>query len=53
MQRFRCNTHSVIISIPNNDREFHIGKYHQDIEYCLNHIKEFPNCKFEEIVGEY
>ena len=53
MQRFRCTTHSTIITIPNTEREFHIGKYHQSIEKCVSHIKEFRNCKFEEIMGEY
>ena len=49
MERYRCSTHSIIITIPNTEREFYIGKYHQSIEKCVSHIKEFPDCKFIKI----
>ena len=38
MKRFSCVTHSIIISIPETDKEFHEGKYHSDIEKYLDQI---------------
>jgi hypothetical protein len=52
MKRYSCVTHSIIILIPDTKKEFHEGKYHQDIEKCVNHIKEFPDCKFKKLGEE-
>ena len=49
MERYRCIVHSIIIKIPNTEKEFHSGTHHQDIEKCVNHHKEFPDCKFKKI----
>lgn len=52
MNQYKCITHSIIVIIPTTEKEFHNGKYHQDIEKCVNHIKEFAGCRFVQIGEE-
>jgi len=51
MEQYKCIIHSVIIEIPYTEKEFQNGKFHQGIEDCNEHLKQFPNCKFEKVGG--
>ena len=47
MQRVVCKLHGLQLSIPTTDREFFLGKMHDDISQLQLHHKQFPDCKFE------
>lgn len=49
MKKFKCDLHSIIVNIPYTNNEFYLGKYHDDVEICFNHHKQFPSCKFQEV----
>lgn len=49
MNRFKCQIHSVLVTIPDTDDEFLNGRYHQDVELCKIHHENFPECIFEEV----
>jgi len=47
MQQIACKKHSLLLTIPITNEEFLSGKYHQDIERCQLHHKQYPECRFE------
>lgn len=49
MELVRCPTHDKDFQIPTSEREFFLGKYHQDVENCRLHHEKFPDCRFEEV----
>ena len=53
MKRVVCSEHKFKLSIPTTDEEFFLGKMHDNIIQIQLHHKQFPNCKFEEIMGKY
>mgnify|MGYP000184989592 CR=1 FL=1 len=51
MQKIVCKKHKLELCIPTKDREFLLGKMHNDVAQLQSHHKQFPYCKFEK-VGE-
>jgi len=49
MEFVKCLIHEVKCSLPATKEEFLAGKWHDQVELCVKHHEEFPDCKFEKI----
>ena len=52
MELVKCLIHEVEFRLPVTKEEFLAGKLHDQVELCVKHHEEFPDCKFKKI-GEW
>jgi len=50
MLTIKCITHNVNYRIPQTNEEFLSGDYHNDVISVQDHIDEFPDCIFQEVI---
>ena len=48
MELVKCLIHGGKFSLPVTEEEFQEGKLHDQVELCVKHHEEFPDCKFEK-----
>jgi len=49
MEFVKCLVHGIKFRLPVTEMEFLTGKWHDQVELCVKHHEEFPDCKFEKI----
>ena len=52
MEFVKCLIHGMKLRLPVTKEEFLEGKLHDQVELCVKHYEEFPDCKFERIGEE-
>ena len=52
MIAIKCLTHNVNCRLPNSKEELFSGDHHNDIKLVEEHLEEFPDCIFQEVVIE-
>ena len=53
MELVKCSIHGLEFKIPASKEEFLSGKLHEQVELCVKHHEEFPDCKFEKVGGSF
>jgi hypothetical protein len=48
MELVKCLIHEVGFRLPSTEKEFQAGELHDQVELCVKHHEEFPNCRFEK-----
>lgn len=51
MKIVRCNVHNVNYRLPTTESEFLLGRLHNDVISCNEHLEQ-SDCIFEEIIDE-
>lgn len=49
MEFVKCLLHGVEFRLPDTEIEFQAGELHNQVELCVKHHEEFPNCRFEKM----
>lgn len=50
MQKIFCKEHNLELKIPTTEAEFLADSMHENIIQLQLHYKQYPKCKFEEVL---